>query len=194
MFPKLKSRHGLLEKSLKHTSRRKFVKGLAAASGVLLLSPWERLLAKTDERKLNFYHMHTGEKLSVIYYTEGGYLNGSMQEIEYFLRDFRTDETHPIDPKLLDLLSLINESSGKKSTFEVFSGYRSPKTNNMLRHSSNGVAKRSLHMQGKAVDIRLRDVRTADIKKIATTLKQGGVGHYKSSDFVHLDTGRFRIW
>lgn len=194
MFPKTKTRQEVLEKQLEHATRRTFIKGIAAASGVLMLSPWEKLLAKTSERKLHFYHTHTGEKLSTVYYADGGYLKSSLDDLNHFLRDFRTGDSHPIDPKLLDILSLIDSKSDKKSTFEVISGYRSPKTNKMLQHASSGVAKRSLHMQGKAIDIRLTGVDTAHVRKLAMALKQGGVGYYAKSDFIHLDTGRVRSW
>ena len=176
-------------------SRRSFLRGAAlAVPGLMLLSPWERLLASTPERSLSFYHTHTGEKLSLVYHADGDYVPESLAQIDQFLRDFRTDEVHAIDTGLLDLLHQVHDATGGTSTFEVISGYRSPATNSMLRGKSNGVAKRSLHMQGRAIDVRLNGIDTRAVRAAALDLKQGGVGYYSKSNFVHLDTGRFRTW
>lgn len=150
--------------------------------------------ASGGSRQLAFYHTHTGERLDVVYREGSDYLPGALGSIDRFLRDFRTGESHPIDPELLDQLHDIQAALGKPSRIEIISGYRSPKTNNMLRGKSNSVAKRSLHMQGRALDIRLTDVPTKNLRAAALELKSGGVGYYPKSKFVHIDTGRVRFW
>jgi uncharacterized protein YcbK (DUF882 family) len=150
--------------------------------------------ASAASRRLQFYHTHTGEALDVVYREGNDYLPDALDNIDSFLRDFRTGEAHPIDPTLLDQLHDIQRALGKTGRYEIISAYRSPKTNNMLRGKSNGVAKRSLHMQGRALDIRLTDVSTAKLRAAALELKSGGVGYYPKSKFIHIDTGRVRRW
>ncbi len=177
-------------------NRRRLLRGMAiTVPGVLLGTvPTRSIASVSEKRSLTFFHTHTSDKLSIDYFAGNQYLPGAMHKINYFLRDFRTGDQHPIDPSLLDILFHVKKLSGSRGVFQVISGYRSPATNAQLRNQSNGVAKRSLHMQGKAIDIRLTDVDTAVVKKVAINLKQGGVGYYRSSNFVHLDTGRFRTW
>ena len=176
--------------------RRKLIQGMAMAvpGSLLIASPSRGLAAVSEKRSLLFHHTHTNEKLSIDYYSNNRYLTESLAEINYFLRDFRTGEEHDIDPKLLDILYMVKKSTGSRGKLEVISGYRSPATNNMLRGKSNGVAKRSLHMLGKAIDVRLTDVNTSTVRNAAIALKAGGVGFYGRSNFVHLDTGRYRSW
>jgi uncharacterized protein YcbK (DUF882 family) len=160
----------------------------------VLLRPTLAQAKTAPARSLSFYHTHTGEKLAITYYEQGDYHLDALAEASRFLRDFRTGEEHPIDRGLLDILHdvrLATESSGR---FEVVSGYRSPNTNAALRAKSNGVAKRSLHMQGRAIDVRLTGVDTAQLREAALALRGGGVGYYPKSGFVHLDTGRVRQW
>ncbi|MBT8442481.1 MAG: DUF882 domain-containing protein [Gammaproteobacteria bacterium] len=145
-------------------------------------------------RRLAFYHTHTGEALEVVYREGNEYIPHALERIDGLLRDFRTGEAYPIDPTLLDQLHDIHRALGTRSRYEIISGYRSPKTNNMLRGKSNGVAKRSLHMQGRALDVRLTDVPTDKLRAAALELKSGGVGYYPKSKFVHLDTGGVRRW
>lgn len=176
-------------------SRRDFLRSLTISiSSMVVLMPWERLAAGLDKRSLSFYHTHTNEKLSTTYYAHGQLVPASLRQINYFLRDFRTDEVQEIDPNLLDFLYLISIGTDHRGVFEVISGYRSPQTNAKLRHKSPGVAKRSLHMQGRAIDVRIEGVNTNTLRKVATALKKGGVGYYPKSGFVHVDTGRFRTW
>lgn len=142
---------------------------------------------------MSFYHTHTGERLNVDYSCNGCALS-TLNKLNAFLRDFRTGEMHPIDPALFDILYGIQQESGSSGVIEIISGYRSVKTNNQLRSKSSGVAKKSLHMKGMALDIRLTDVKTRDLRDVAISLRQGGVGYYAKSDFVHIDTGRVRTW
>ncbi|MBU0960522.1 MAG: DUF882 domain-containing protein [Proteobacteria bacterium] len=181
----------MLEKLYK---RREFIgNSLQIMAGVALLSPTLSIAKKLDIRDLSFYHTHTGKELDVTYKIAGRYDPIALKKVNHHLRDFRTHETHPIAPHLLDILYKIKKQAGG-GTYEVISGYRSPKTNSMLRGRSTGVAKRSLHMKGMAIDVRLSGLRTKDLRDIARSLKGGGVGYYPKSDFVHLDTGRVRIW
>ena len=178
-----------------NASRRAFLcRLLAVAPAMLLPALWSRAEASGDARTLAFRHTHTGETLRVVYRADGGYRPDALRQIDHLLRDFRTGDEHPIDPQLLDLLHEVACEAGSNGVFEVISGYRSPETNARLRSGSNGVAKGSLHMQGRAIDFRLTDVPTSTIRDTARALKRGGVGYYGKSDFVHLDTGRFRTW
>jgi hypothetical protein len=84
--------------------------------------------------------------------------------------------------------------AGRPAHYEIISGYRSPESNAKMAAASSGVAKQSLHMQGRAIDVRLRGFPTAGLRDLALKAQKGGVGYYQRSDFVHLDTGRFRTW
>lgn len=147
-----------------------------------------------EERSLGFHHTHTGEELTVVYFADGEYLPQALEQVNEFLRDFRNGEVIPIDPELLDLLHQIKLETQTESPFEVISAYRSPQTNEMLRRIGRGVAKMSMHLQGKAIDIRLRDVELAELHAVALELERGGVGYYPKPNFVHVDTGRVRRW
>jgi len=175
--------------------RRRLLTGLALSAAVLHVPQVAANIRPVFERKLQFSHLHTGERLQTTYWAEGRYLSSSLEEINYLLRDFRTGEVHPIDPRLLDLLHTIQGQSGSRNPFEIISGYRSPKTNEQLRASGGGgVAKKSLHMQGKAIDIRLPGTDLDELHRIACAAKVGGVGLYTRSNFIHVDTGAPRYW
>lgn len=178
------------------SSRRRFLTGTAATLAAAVVAPVavRPVYASTGPRRLDFYHTHTGEKLAIDYHDGASCIPDALAEINHFLRDFRTEEIHPIDTALLDLLYDLKQKTRANGTYEVISGYRSPKTNAMLRSRSSGVAKRSLHMQGKAIDIRLTGYDTRDLQKASKALARGGVGYYRKSDFVHVDTGRVRYW
>ena len=148
----------------------------------------------SSNRQLSFYHTHTGERLTVTYWQDGAYLDSALAEINHFLRDFRTGDAFDMDPALLDTLHLVYQKTGSQGHFEVISAYRSPKTNEMLRARSGGVAQKSQHLLGKAIDVRLTDVPIGELRSVAYELKRGGIGYYEASEFVHLDTGRFRTW
>lgn len=176
-------------------TRRKFIKhsvavSIAAAAGLPTFSQ----AALQPKRKLAFYHIHTQQHLEVTYAYGNIYDADGLQQINQFLRDFRTGEVHSIDLRLLDMLWSISRDIGRDQVFEVISGYRSPATNSLLRKNSSGVAKKSLHMQGKAIDIRMPGVPTKYVQQCAIAMECGGVGYYPKSDFVHLDTGHFRTW
>jgi uncharacterized protein YcbK (DUF882 family) len=150
--------------------------------------------AMVEASTLAFYHVHTAERLQVTYRERGVLVPGALQEVEHFLRDFRTEQTHAIDVGLLDQLNALFEQFDRRGNFEVISGYRSPHTNAALRAGTTGVAERSLHISGRAIDIRLTSAKTAALKAAAVALRRGGVGYYPESNFVHLDTGAFRTW
>jgi uncharacterized protein YcbK (DUF882 family) len=176
-------------------SRRTLLRRLLGGlSGIVLLQPWRQAARAAQERRLRFLHTHTGERLSIVYFGDGEYRPAALEEVDRFLRDFRTGDVHRIDPKLLDLLHAIQDATASQGTYEVISAYRSPTTNDMLRRRGRGVAKKSLHMQGAAIDVRLTDLETARLRDAALGLKRGGVGYYPKSDFVHVDTGRVRRW
>lgn len=147
-----------------------------------------------EDCQLSFRHTHTDETLQVVYRSGGRYLPSAMAEVNHLLRDFRSGEVCPIDPALLDILHALGGACGGQ-TFEIISGYRSPATNSMLQKTGGGgVAKRSLHMEGRAIDVRMPGVHTARLRDAALALGLGGVGYYPREDFLHLDTGRVRTW
>lgn len=180
-------------------SRRGFLKvmgvtacGVAGSGLPALVSPVEGAIDK--ERVLSFDSLRTGEKLDVTYWSRGEYSRRGLHEIDHLLRDWRTNEVHSIDPALLDLLFAVRRKLHTTAPFRVISGYRSPATNAKLAGRSRGVARRSLHMMGKAIDVAIPGVQIRALRNVALSLKRGGVGYYPVSGFVHLDTGRVRRW
>jgi len=169
--------------------------GLAGAglAGAGLVAP-PALAAATAPRSLSLYNLHTGESLKATYFEDGAYLPDAIEAMDHLLRDFRTGEAHPIAPGLLDLVSTLRGRLESEQTVHVISGYRSPKTNAILRERSHGVAAHSLHMEGMAMDIRVPGVELAHLRDAALDLRRGGVGYYPDSDFVHVDIGRVRRW
>ncbi len=149
-----------------------------------------------EERRLSFYHTHTGKRLNIVYSRNGKYIPSALEEINGFLFDFRSGDEAQMDPKLLDLIYDVRKALGSDGTYHVVSAYRSPKTNEMLRGRSknSGVASKSQHLLGKAIDVRLEGVRTSELRDAAIAMQRGGVGYYEASDFVHMDTGRVRRW
>jgi uncharacterized protein YcbK (DUF882 family) len=164
------------------------------AMGLSLVSPLD-LFAKhlPAEKNISFYHTHTQERFDLCYIEKSCPVS-IKRSLHSFLRDFRTGDVHPIDFRLMDILWKIQKKTGSKGVYEVISGYRSPHTNQMLYKKSNGVSQKSFHLKGQAIDIRLTDLSTRDLRDAAISLKAGGVGYYASSDFVHVDTGRVRTW
>ena len=147
-----------------------------------------------SDRSLSLWHTHTGESLEITYYKNGEYLPEAMAVLRKFLADWRDGSEHEIDPQLMDILWQIEQSTGHHGTWEVISAYRSPETNQMLRERSSGVARKSQHLQGTAIDVRLRGMELETLRDAAVELKRGGVGYYPKPDFVHIDTGRVRRW
>jgi uncharacterized protein YcbK (DUF882 family) len=193
--------------------RRRFLRlGLTAAAGVAvgaatLLQTEEAQAAENlrrseiimasfggGPRTLSFKNTHTGEELTTTYWRSGSYEQAGLDEINYILRDFRTGDVHAIDKSLLNTIAALRRQTGASSPISIISGYRSPRTNAALRRGSEGVARRSFHLQGKAIDIRIPGYSTSGIARQARRLAVGGVGYYNDSDFVHVDTGPVRTW
>jgi uncharacterized protein YcbK (DUF882 family) len=177
--------------------RRRFLQW-GALGALSALMPVRGLAAIRDsltpERPLSFYNTHTGENLHVVYWVRGKYLPAALAEINHILRDHRTGEIKAIDTRLLDLVYALKERFEDREPFHVISGYRSPKTNALLRANGRGVAENSLHLQGKAVDIRLPGCDLALLRREAIRLRGGGVGYYPGPGFIHIDVGRVRCW
>lgn len=180
-----------------HLDRRDVLKmGLAAAIGscVPLISAKSAYASNYGSWRVAFQHSHTGESFSGVYRVGDKYLPEAFERLSYVMRDFRTGESFPMDPHLLDIVSTIQKKTNTSKTLHVLSGYRSPTTNAMLRKASTGVAKNSMHMYGQAADIRMPGYSTATLRSIAKSLRAGGVGYYPRSNFVHVDTGDIRSW
>ena len=180
--------------SKSNINRRHFLKTGVGACTLLALPHVQASTLSMNERKLAFLNLHTSERVQTTYWAEGQYIPEGLMAIERILRDHRTGETYKIDRNLLDLLQLLNYKMASDNEFHVISGYRSPATNAQLNARSSGVAKRSLHMLGKAIDIRLPGHTLSNLHKAALSLQAGGVGYYPRSDFIHIDTGHFRQW
>lgn len=178
-------------------SRRRFLQlasgAVVGAAGAGMMRP--AFAAAPQGRLLAFDHTHTGEKLSLVYAAGSDYFKDSLAKLNRFLRDHYTGDVGVMDPQLFDVLHRVRSELGCKQAFQVISGYRCPATNDKLRgKGGGGVAKRSLHMDGKAIDVRIPGVPLKELRDAALSLKAGGVGYYPSSQFVHLDTGRVRSW
>lgn len=176
-------------------TRRGFL--LHAGIAAVAVGAASRVRAAGDSsvpRSLAFVHTHTGEELSVTYYRDGGYVRPALDRLNVLLRDFRTESVHPVDPQLFDVLHRLQRVAASGEAFHIISAYRSPLTNARLHARSGGVAEHSLHMEGRAIDIRLPGVATSRLAVQARQLGCGGVGFYRVSDFVHVDTGRVRCW
>lgn len=173
--------------------RRLLLKGLAALPLGLNLGRTQASILESD-CELCFRHTHTDESLRVVYRSGGMYVPSALERIDWLMRDFRTGDVARIDPRLLDILHTLRTVCGGES-FEIISAFRSPATNERLHQADGrGVATRSLHMDGRAIDVRMPGFDTAALRDAALALQAGGVGYYRESDFVHLDTGRVRHW
>jgi uncharacterized protein YcbK (DUF882 family) len=179
-------------------SRRRFLKWALLAAAPLVtpasLSFAELYDYWSSERSVSLYNTHTGESLKRTYWKEGMYVRDAMAEINHILRDHRTGEIKPIEPLLVDLLSTIRSKLATKEPCHIISGYRCPATNALLRKRNPGVARKSLHVQGKAADIRLPGRDLSVLQRVAMSMRRGGVGYYPKSQFVHVDVGRVRYW
>ena len=145
-------------------------------------------------RSLSIYNLHTDEKLSAVYWEDGRYLPDALSQIDYIMRDYRANAVKPIKRGLLDLLVRINTVLETRAPFSLISGYRTPETNSMLHHRSEGVAAHSLHIEARAADIAVPACPLTTLHSVAVALGRGGVGYYPRSDFVHVDIGRIRYW
>ena len=177
-----------------NTGRRAFAIGCAAG----LCLPWSAIRGSSKivypDRTLSLNNVHTGEQENITYWSDGSYVDSGLDQVNWLMRDFRTGDIKAIDPRLLNILYLLTKRVETESSVLVLSGFRSKKTNDMLRKITEGVSRRSFHMAGRAIDIRIPKVQTASLQKAALRLNGGGVGYYPSSNFVHLDSGPVRTW
>ncbi|MCL4131263.1 UNVERIFIED_CONTAM: hypothetical protein GTU68_009269 [Idotea baltica] len=175
-------------------SRRRFLQHGLGITTALALPITTLAKPHSIDRTLALHNLHTGEKVNATYWAEGEYQESELAAINRILRDHRTGDVIDIDPQLVNLLNLLHEQVGGRKAFNVISGYRSPFTNNKLRNSSSGVAKKSFHMQGRAIDIALPGCDLAKLNSAALAMQVGGVGYYPRSGFIHVDTGPVRNW
>lgn len=147
-----------------------------------------------DVRRISMFSGRTGERLDTIYWIEGQYIGEAIREINLFMRDWRTGDAVQMDTRTIDIMAASHNLLDVNEPYMLLSGYRSPKTNAMLRSKSGGVARNSLHMRGQAADLRLESRSTAQITRAAQSCAAGGVGRYSGSNFVHMDCGPVRVW
>jgi len=184
------------------TERRSFLKTLAvAATGFILPSslilPAEaKVKAKPSgaSRRISLVALNNSDRFDGIYWENGRYLPDAQRKISHLMRDSHNGQIHKIDPHLFDQLWELSRLLNLKEPFQVVCGYRSPTTNALARRRSSGVAKKSLHMSGRAIDIRLAGRSVSTLSRAARSMKAGGVGYYPKSNFIHIDTGAVRTW
>jgi uncharacterized protein YcbK (DUF882 family) len=184
------NKEGLLMLSPKAMSRRWFIGGTAAT----LACATSPVNAARLPDRLSLVNLHTEEALDVVFRRQNSYDREALFALNRLLRDWRRNEVKPIDPKLFDVMATLAARLGQPPRFGIVSGYRSPETNAMLRRKGRGAAKFSLHMVGRAIDLRLEGVKLSTLRRAALDLGAGGVGYYPSSNFVHVDTGDVRSW
>jgi uncharacterized protein YcbK (DUF882 family) len=175
-------------------NRRDFLRTATGAAAILVTPAAFATPVSNEDRILRLRNLHTGESLKATFWADGDYIDDELVAVERVLRDHRSNEVGTIDRELLDMLYTLQQRVEKQGTFHVISGYRSPSSNAKLYRTTSGVAKRSLHMQGKAIDIRLPGVQLDQLRKAAIAMRSGGVGYYPDSNFIHVDTGQARHW
>ncbi len=179
----------------RHHSRRSLLTtGLAFAAGITLPLPAFAALPRREERALNLHLAHTGESFRGTYWAQGRYIPQALTEINYLLRDQHNGEVIGIDPRLLDLVSVLRVKLDAHHPVDILCGYRSPQTNETLYDEGENVAKHSYHIKGMAVDVRLPGQSLKHLYRAARSLKAGGVGYYPRAHFIHLDLGAVRTW
>jgi uncharacterized protein YcbK (DUF882 family) len=178
-------------------ARRRFLRSGARIAAVGALPIWAHPARASSPapRSLAMVHTHTDERIDLVFAVGERYVDESLGRLNRFLRDHYSGEVGVIDPQVFDLMHGVQQALGADGAFEIISGYRCPATNATLRGTrGGGVAKQSLHMQGRAIDVRLPGVPLDELRDAALSLRAGGVGYYASSRFVHLDNGRVRSW
>lgn len=174
--------------------RRRLLQAGLGACALFAMPVANAAYSRIHEKRLSLLNLHTGERIRTAYWEKGKYIPEALQAIAGVLRDHRSGERHPIDLELLDFIQHLHHKTGSSKEFQVISGYRSPATNATLAAKSHGVAKKSLHMQGRAIDIRLPGVPLNTLRRAAMSMRVGGVGYYPKSNFIHVDTGNVRYW
>ncbi len=178
-------------------TRRSLLGAFAATAAVaapVMANATGFLRGAGDIRRIRMVNGRAGESLDMIYWIEGEYISPALEEITYFMRDWRNDSLHDIDPRTIDIMTAAHNLLDTSEPYTLLSGYRSPETNAMLRARSSGVARNSLHMQGEAADLRINSRSVNQIAGAAAACSAGGVGRYSGSNFVHMDCGPVRSW
>jgi uncharacterized protein YcbK (DUF882 family) len=176
--------------------RNRTIKPFIAAIVIALAACLASAPSLAETRSLKLYHLHTHEKAEVVYKRNGRYDKAGLKKINHILRDWRRNEPINMDPRLLDLVWQAYRQSGSNAYIQIISGYRAPETNSMLRSRTKGVAKKSTHMLGKAMDFYIPGVPLKKLRDIGLKQQGGGVGYYPTSGspFVHMDVGNVRHW
>ena len=187
--------HGVDCPCCTRNSRRTFIKTAAiVTAGLLAPADWVRA-ATGRERMIKMFNPHTGESIRAVFWTpEYGYIQPAMDEISNFFRDFRQNQIVTVDIDLLNILHYMQSNVGNSSTIELHSGYRSPATNSMLARRSKNVGKQSYHMKAQAADISIQGYTSRQLRAMAQRLNAGGIGIYRGSNFIHVDSGPIRTW
>ena len=178
-------------------SRRALLGAFAAstvAAAPVAANAFGLLRGAGDIRKIAMYNGRTGESIDMVYWINGDYIRPALEEINFFMRDWRRDEVYQIDTRTIDVMAAAHNLLETNEPYTLLSGYRSPATNAMLRANSRGVARNSRHMQGEAADLRLSSRSVNQVARAAAACEAGGVGRYSGSNFVHMDCGPVRTW
>ena len=177
---------------------RRALLGAFAATAVAAAPTYSKaagfLRGRGDIRRIRMYSGRTGERIDMIYWVDGKYIKDALREVNYFMRDWRNDQVKAVDLRTIDIMAATHNMLDVSEPYMLLSGYRSPKTNAMLRSRSRRVAKNSLHMKGQAADLRLSSRSVSQVAKAAMACRAGGVGQYYRSNFVHMDCGVIRTW
>ena len=188
----------MIEKTSSSSLTRRALLGAFASTALVAAPTYSNaagsLRGSGDIRRLKMYSARTGEKIDMIYWVEGDYIKDAVKEVHHFMRDWRTGDVKSIDLRTIDIMAASLNILDVNEPYMLLSGYRSPKTNAMLRSRSRGVAKNSLHMKGQAADLRLGSRSVSQISRAAVSCRAGGVGRYSGSNFVHMDCGPVRSW
>lgn len=174
-------------------NRRTFISGVAASLAAMAVSPAQAAV-NGRPRRLLIENLHTGERVDAVYWESGKYQADALEALDMLMRDHRCNEICAIDVRLYDAMYALSKRIDAKKHLELVSGYRSPATNALLRQAGTGVAKKSYHMRGMAVDVRVRGMDLNRLHAAAKSLWAGGVGKYPKSNFVHMDVGPVRYW
>jgi uncharacterized protein YcbK (DUF882 family) len=183
--------------STSNISRRALLRAFAAtsvAAAPVMANATGFLRGAGDIRRIRMYNGRTGETLNMIYWIEGDYIAPALEEITYYMRDWRDNTVHPIDTRTIDILTAAHRLMETDEPYTLLSGYRSPATNAMLRRRSSGVARNSRHLRGEAADVQLQSRSVNQMYNAARACNAGGVGRYSRSEFVHMDCGPVRSW
>lgn len=178
-----------------HNHRRTFIKKASlVTAGLLLPTQWAKAAA-SSERIIKMSNPHTGENIRTVFWTpDYGYIQPAMKQISWFFRDFRRNEELAVDIDLLNILHYMQVNVGNSRTMKLHSGYRTPETNAMLASRSSNVGQRSYHIKAQAADISIQGFNSRELRNIAIALNAGGVGVYRGSNFIHVDSGPVRTW